>query len=962
MTHGVSVCVSIIMYLNKGCLLFMKVRFKSLTALAAAFALFLSIFRFDVVVAETNKLEDGTYSANFVIYSDNSDKESVMYDYSVHDSGKLIVKDGEISFQSSWKNFAWFKYLGTLEAGKTKSNPKSYAASAEYELDNYVPQDYTAATVTDTAGTTLLPIRDVSAKQELLVHVNATQVIPGYNFWYNVQLVITEYWKDGDQGGGGTEPGEQAPVNLAALEAALRDAKTFDDTVLVKGTMAGNSSIVSEGEYPPDAKNNLQSAIATAEAALETEAATQAVIDAVVVQLNRTVEEVRAQQIHGRQVKLVVLDGILPSQLSSNAEMFGEDATIFQIGTNYYANITIHNPESIYKIEEPNHAAGPRAAFQNVEDLSKLITRNFSYIMLKANKDEHTYVGQLDLRSYGMGKLRFQTSDDEATRKVVYLNFNGIELKHLQDGVAAAQKMHDSAVVGTGTGQYAEEAKEQFQLAIDAIQMTSGDYAATLTEMAAAEQKLWEAIEAFVQTQYKQAGSYTTTLVGSAPELLNYVDASGKIDVQENKYTVTFTPKSGVTIKKLIHTVTKEEFLPVGQQPKRLAVTSLSVSAALAAETPKFEISDIQSPYTIVLEKDNNGSVEELSYSIAFSDIKLEQSGSTPTPGSNSSGDTTQATVPGDSGVLKDGSYYIPYKVLKADSNEESILNHYVVQKALLKADKGAYTVFLTLKQDKEITSLSIEGKETEIVSRNESLNTRVVSFKVDDLSVLLKGHIKIVWPAMNYQHEDDIRLSFDQTGLLAAEAGSEAPGVETGVDNGSVKSFTDVEGHWAQAAIEAALKRGIVAEADKFNPNRTITRAEFAALLSRALQLPTLPGESTFADDSQIPNWAKPHVASIQKIGFIKGYADQTFRASHSITRAELAVMIARAAELETKAGAALAFADAAQVPAWAAGSVAAGVEAGLLHGKGGNRFDPSGSATRAEALTLVMKVLELR
>lgn len=184
-----------------------------------------------------------------------------------------------------------------------------------------------------------------------------------------------------------------------------------------------------------------------------------------------------------------------------------------------------------------------------------------------------------------------------------------------------------------------------------------------------------------------------------------------------------------------------------------------------------------------------------------------------------------------------------------------------------------------------------------------------------------------------------------------------------------------DIAGHWAEALIEEALAKGIVSgyPDGTFRPNASVTRSEFAVLLSKALGLaseaaaaddsagsPAIAPAPGFADAASIPAWAAPHIAAVAAKGWISGYEDGAFRGGRTITRAELAVIVARAlGDAESAAGAEPAepaFADAADIPAWARAQVAQAARAGLLQGRGGGRFVPLGQATRAEALKLVL------
>jgi hypothetical protein len=91
----------------------------------------------------------------------------------------------------------------------------------------------------------------------------------------------------------------------------------------------------------------------------------------------------------------------------------------------------------------------------------------------------------------------------------------------------------------------------------------------------------------------------------------------------------------------------------------------------------------------------------------------------------------------------------------------------------------------------------------------------------------------------------------------------------------------------------------------------------------------------------------------------FIKVYQDGTFRPDAVITRAEMAAMIANALGQSTAANTATGFADDKDIPAWAKASVAYVKQAGIVQGKGDNQFAPQDHATRAEAVTVLLNML---
>lgn len=190
------------------------------------------------------------------------------------------------------------------------------------------------------------------------------------------------------------------------------------------------------------------------------------------------------------------------------------------------------------------------------------------------------------------------------------------------------------------------------------------------------------------------------------------------------------------------------------------------------------------------------------------------------------------------------------------------------------------------------------------------------------------------------------------------SNGGNEAGGGEQAV------RLRDIAGHWAEASIKRAVELGFVSGYTdaSFKPNQTVSRDEFVAMLVQALKLEGAGATPDFADAGSIQPWARPYIAQAFESGLIGGYADGTFRPKASLSRAELAAMIVRGLGLKPAAEPTLFYADAGQIPAWAKPYVAAATEAGLMSGRGDNRFAPSASATRAEAAVVILNMLDVR
>ncbi|OKP94360.1 S-layer homology domain-containing protein [Paenibacillus sp. P46E] len=173
--------------------------------------------------------------------------------------------------------------------------------------------------------------------------------------------------------------------------------------------------------------------------------------------------------------------------------------------------------------------------------------------------------------------------------------------------------------------------------------------------------------------------------------------------------------------------------------------------------------------------------------------------------------------------------------------------------------------------------------------------------------------------------------------------------------------TLRDVAGHWAAASIQQALSMGMVKGYldGTFRPNHSVTRAEFAVMLMNVLKPQGAGAQLTFTDTATIGAWAQSAIAQAVQAGIITGYEDGGFRPNAEITHAEMAVILAKALGVTTEVKTATGFADDKDIPVWAKGSVDFVKEAGIVQGKGENAFAPQESATRAEAVTVLLKLL---
>lgn len=167
-------------------------------------------------------------------------------------------------------------------------------------------------------------------------------------------------------------------------------------------------------------------------------------------------------------------------------------------------------------------------------------------------------------------------------------------------------------------------------------------------------------------------------------------------------------------------------------------------------------------------------------------------------------------------------------------------------------------------------------------------------------------------------------------------------------------KSFDDVNGHWGQASVERWAGYGVFNgdDAGNFNPDKQMTRAEFATMLANMMGY-TAKADKSFGDVAS-DAWYADAILKLAAAGVMLGDNNGNANPNKPISRAEAAVMMCRAFNIQPS-NASLNFADSANVADWARGSMAALAEKGMMNGVGNNQLAPLSNITRASVAKLV-------
>ena len=179
--------------------------------------------------------------------------------------------------------------------------------------------------------------------------------------------------------------------------------------------------------------------------------------------------------------------------------------------------------------------------------------------------------------------------------------------------------------------------------------------------------------------------------------------------------------------------------------------------------------------------------------------------------------------------------------------------------------------------------------------------------------------------------------------------------------------AFTDITGHWAADNILFAASRGLLSGTSDttFSPDTGMTRGMFVTALGRLAGINPDSYKTGKFTDVKADAYYAPYVNWAAQNGIVEGVTATTFAPDTNINREQMAVIMANYAKKLgydlPKTLQAVTFADNAQISSWAKNAVRTMQQAGILSGKNGNKFDPKGTATRAEVATILRRFVEI-
>ena len=180
-------------------------------------------------------------------------------------------------------------------------------------------------------------------------------------------------------------------------------------------------------------------------------------------------------------------------------------------------------------------------------------------------------------------------------------------------------------------------------------------------------------------------------------------------------------------------------------------------------------------------------------------------------------------------------------------------------------------------------------------------------------------------------------------------------------------KEFSDLpKQHWAYQAVSELVEKNVLQGTDSthFEPERSVTRAEFSKMLVAAFDLIPVSTDITEFTDVEKTDWYYQYVRTLSALGLVQGMEDGSFGAQRQITRQDMAVLLYRVLKHQKFAVSdeIAKTADWDTVAEYAKEAIGCLLSSGVIHGDENGNYSGQSSATRAQAAVLLYHCLSLK
>ncbi|MCD1261192.1 S-layer homology domain-containing protein [Paenibacillus athensensis] len=289
--------------------------------------------------------------------------------------------------------------------------------------------------------------------------------------------------------------------------------------------------------------------------------------------------------------------------------------------------------------------------------------------------------------------------------------------------------------------------------------------------------------------------------------------------------------------------------------------------------------------------------------------------------------DNVKVSIPNDSLQNFDEDLYFHFVPIKTDSEKQQVK---------VRADQ------------EQIVQKASGGQGVTVVGRPMTIETNLQSRKVD-LTMPLKdvqlSQEELANLAVFVEHSDGTKELLH--GKLV-DYGDGGQGLQFSVNKFSTFTLVHME---PVTQTHSAYVNGY--EDGTFRPERAITRAEMATILTRVVEQESTATDIAYSD---VPagHWAAAAISKATTMKLMSGYPDGTFGPDRPITRAEMASLVSLLATANSDGAG---FSDIAGH--WAQAAILKAQGAGLIEGYPDGSFQPEQAITRAEAVAIINKTL---
>lgn len=212
-------------------------------------------------------------------------------------------------------------------------------------------------------------------------------------------------------------------------------------------------------------------------------------------------------------------------------------------------------------------------------------------------------------------------------------------------------------------------------------------------------------------------------------------------------------------------------------------------------------------------------------------------------------------------------------------------------------------TATLTVKDGKNLVTVKLTNNEQvtafQVEQNGEFVDAKVESVNEKENSRTVSFAVADLNKIMNAKVSVHV-ASANYTGHHVVRLAFDTKTImQVGVEKAPV-SFKDINNSFAKEYIVALAEQEILKgkTSETFAPDVKVTRAQFAMIIARALKLPTQEATGTFSDVTKDMKTIVQEIEAANRAGIVLGKDDGKFSPNEEITREQMAAMIIRAIE----------------------------------------------------------------